>query len=98
MSPAVEEVPGGVLVKVRAAPGASRDGVAGLHGNALKVRVTAPPERGKANAAIARVLAEALGVRASTVRVHRGEASRDKWVLVEGLDLADLRARLAALG
>ena len=48
---------------VKVVPKASRDGVAGWLGDALKVCVTAPPERGKANAAVERVVAHALGVR-----------------------------------
>jgi uncharacterized protein (TIGR00251 family) len=90
-------VDGGVQLSVRAQPKASRDRVVGLHGDALKVAVTAPPTGGKANRAIAKVLAKALGVRASAVAVVAGHASRDKTVRVLGLSLEDASQRLAAL-
>ncbi len=70
----------GTIVPVRAQPGARKDAVLGERGGALRVAVSAPPERGKANAAIQDVLAEALGVRASQVGLISGETSRDKAV------------------
>jgi uncharacterized protein (TIGR00251 family) len=85
----------GVLLPVKAKPGARADAVAGEHGGALRVRVTAPPEDGKANAAIARLLAEALGLKRAQVALHSGAASRDKRFLVTGVSADDLRARLA---
>jgi uncharacterized protein (TIGR00251 family) len=65
-----------------------RDGV-------LRVRVTAPPVDGEANAAVARLLARALRVAPSTVAVIRGGRSRDKHVRITGLSEAELRRRLA---
>jgi uncharacterized protein len=64
-----------ILVKVKAKPGARADRVAGLRGDSLLVEVRAAPERGKANEAIARVLAEALDLRASSVALKSGAAS-----------------------
>ncbi len=84
----------GALLRVRAAPGASRDRVAGLHANALKVAVCAAPERGKANQAIIRVLAKALGLRRSQLSVRSGSTSRDKQLLVEGVNAAELAERV----
>ncbi|MGQ9589325.1 MAG: DUF167 domain-containing protein [Planctomycetota bacterium] len=84
-------------MKVRAQPAASRDGVVGMHGDALKVAVSASPERGKANAAIERVVADALGLRASCVRMVSGERSRDKWLSVTGLDAGEAKRRLARI-
>lgn len=63
----------------------------------LKVRVTAPPVDGKANAALIAVLAEALGVSKSHFRIAGGETARNKRVEVEG-DAEALARRLAALG
>jgi uncharacterized protein (TIGR00251 family) len=62
-----------VLVWVKAVPGASRDEIAGVLGGRLKVRVAAPPEGGKANRAIAMLLARAIGVKAGRVS-HRERA------------------------
>jgi uncharacterized protein (TIGR00251 family) len=81
---------------IKVIPSASRDEVAGWLGDALKVRVAAPPERGKANAAVVRVIAAALGVRAECVRVVSGAASPRKIVEISGLAEAEVRARLSA--
>ena len=89
-------VDGGIQFAVRAQPKASRNAVVGLHGDALKVAVTAAPAGGKANKGIERVVAEALGVRASAVSVVAGLTARDKVVRVDGLAEADLRRRLSS--
>jgi len=60
----------------------------------LKVRVRAQPIEGQANAALERLLAKALGVKAAEVRVARGGASRLKAVEIDGLSLEEVRARL----
>ncbi len=80
---------------VRMQPRASRSGIDGIHGDALKVRVQAPPVDGAANAALVTVLAEALGVREGAVQVVAGLASRIKVVEVLGVTRAEV---LAALG
>jgi hypothetical protein len=85
------------LVRLRVQPRASRDEIVGWQDDALRVRVTAPPVDGDANAAVRRVVARALGVAPSAVALVRGERSRDKVVRVAGLSLADVRARLAAV-
>ncbi len=84
----------GSTLKVSVAPGASREGIVGAYGDALKVAVREPPEKGRANEAVERLLAEALGVRKGDVAVVRGRASRSKVVLFRGLGEAELRARL----
>ena len=67
-----------------------------MHGTALKVAVRAVAEKGRANEAVLRLLADALGVPVLQVDLVAGTASRDKVVVVRGLDAAELRARLAA--
>jgi uncharacterized protein (TIGR00251 family) len=94
---AIRATPEGATLKVRVAPGASREGVLGAHGDAIKVAVREPPEKGRANDALTRLLAAALGCRPSDVRVLRGHASRDKVVLFHGIDEAELRARVGRL-
>lgn len=86
---------GAVLIAVKAVPGAKRDQVAGVLGERLKVRVSQPPEDGKANRAICALLAKELGIRLSAVRVMRGESSAEKVVRVEGIELAVVDARFA---
>lgn len=83
------------VIAIKVVPGATRDGVAGWLGDALKVRVAAPPERGRANAAVVRVLAEALGVPESAVRIVSGATSARKQVEIAGLDEAAIRERIA---
>jgi uncharacterized protein (TIGR00251 family) len=75
-------------------PGASRSGVTGWLGDMLKVRVTAPAERGKANAAVEALLAKALGVAKDGVRVVSGMTSPRKVVEIAGLSEAEVRSRL----
>jgi uncharacterized protein (TIGR00251 family) len=81
---------GSVLLAVQVQPGAARSGVAGRHGDALKLRIAAPAERGKANAAVARFLADAIGLRARQVEIVGGTTSRRKRVRLEGADVGRL--------
>ena len=85
----------GTVLAVHAQPGAKRNAVLGTR-RALRVAVTAPPEKGKANAAIGAVLAESLGCRSSQIALISGETSRRKRFLVIGVTPDDLRRRLAA--
>jgi uncharacterized protein (TIGR00251 family) len=84
------------LLAVRVQPGASTDAILGWQGRALRVRVSAPAREGRANAAVARLLAEALGVPPSTVELARGAAGRDKLFRLRTLDTSAARARLGA--
>ena len=81
-------------MRVRVQPRASRNEIVGWRADALGVRVTVPPVEGRANAAVAALVAGALGVPPSAVQVVRGERGRDKWLRVAGLTPADVRARL----
>ncbi len=94
---AIGATPEGATLKVRVAPGASREGILGPYGDALKVAVREPPEKGRANEAVARMLAAALGMKARDVEVVRGHASRDKVVLFRGLGEPELRARVGGI-
>lgn len=80
-----EDGEGAALLRVRAIPGAKREGIAGVVGGRLKVKVSAPAEAGKANAAICAVIASALGVRARDVSVASGAASAEKTLRIEGV-------------
>ena len=91
----IEERDGGVCFSVRAAPGAHRDGIVGRLGTALKIAVTAAPERGKANQRILAVLARVLGVPGRSIMLVSGSSSRDKKVLVRDLSRAQVLDRLA---
>ena len=71
-------------------PRAGRDEIVGWAAGELAIRVTAPPDEGRANAAACRVLAHALGVPKSAVAVVRGAKSRHKVLAVDGLSAEDL--------
>lgn len=77
-------------------PNARASAVAGLHGDALKVRIAAPPVDDKANAALIDFLHDLLGVPAATIRVRRGAHGRRKIVEIANADAA-LLARLQGL-
>src|SRR5262249_54579734 len=79
-------------ITLRVAPGAAATGVVGRHGDAWKVRVAQPAESGRANAAVVKLLAEALSV--GRGEVVAGHASRDKMVAVAGLARDDIDAAL----
>lgn len=70
-------------LRVRVRPGAARDETAGMDGDALRIRVQAPPVEGRANQRACAFLAELFGVPKSRVRIARGQRSRTKRVLVE---------------
>lgn len=83
----------GVVLTLHIQPGAKRTECAGLHGEALKIRLAAPPVDGKANEALIAFLSKALGVPKSRVDLISGETSRAKRVRVAGVDAeAVLRA------
>lgn len=90
----VRPVAGGVRLPVRVQPRASRNEVAGIHGGALKLRLTAAPVEGAANAACLELLAERLAVPRGRLRIVAGHQGRDKVVEVEGLTPAEVAARL----
>jgi uncharacterized protein (TIGR00251 family) len=85
-------------LKLRVSPGARRPGIAGRHGDAWKVRVSEPPEDGRANEAVLRLLAQALDVPRATVALVSGHSSRDKVVELDGLEQAQTERLLAAAG
>ncbi|MGH9869228.1 MAG: DUF167 domain-containing protein [Candidatus Polarisedimenticolia bacterium] len=88
---------GGCRLKVRVKPAAKQDTLIGPYAGALKMTVVAPPERGKANDAVARVLAGALNLGTSRVKVVSGFTSPQKVVFIEGCSPDDVRARLKAM-
>lgn len=93
----LEEHPKGVIVPVKAQPGARRNGLAGEHVGALKVQVTQAPERGKATDAVLETIADALGLKHSQVSLLSGATSPQKRVLVSGISLAVLSERLRSV-
>jgi hypothetical protein len=79
---------------VRLTPRGGRDALTGVRDGVVQARVAAPPVDGKANAALCKLLARALGVPRTAVTVVRGQTAREKVVRVEGISTADAHARL----
>lgn len=88
--------PDGILLPVRAQPGARFSGIRGEHNGVLKVAVTQVAEKGKANDALLQVLAKALDLKRSQVELVSGATDRDKRFLLRDIALEDLQARIAA--
>jgi len=84
----------GVRFAVHVQPRAKKPGIDGTHGDALRVRVQAPPVDGAANDAVIAVIADALGVPRRAVRIASGLSGRQKLVDVDGIDASAATARL----
>ena len=92
----VQQQNGTVRFRIRVSPRASKNEVGGVHGDALRVRITAPPVDGAANRAIVKLLSKRLGVAKSAVRIVQGQSGRDKLVEVEGVEVSQLYALLTS--
>jgi len=82
-------------LQIKVVPGSSRDCVAGWLGAILKIRVSAAPERGKANAAVERILTRALRLPKESVRITSGKTSAQKTVEIDGLEHEEVVCRLS---
>src|SRR5205809_7153053 len=83
-------------LRLRVAPGAARASVVGRHGDAWKVRVAAPPEGGRANDAVVRLLADALALPREAVTLVSGHGARDKIVELAGVGPEQIERRLSS--
>jgi uncharacterized protein (TIGR00251 family) len=95
MTTAIREDAGGVTLDVLVQPRASRARLGPVHGDRIKIAVTAPPVDGEANAAVIDLVARALGVARGAVEVVAGASSRRKTVRVRGVSRAATEAALA---
>ncbi len=93
----LEKTGAGLVLRVKAHPGARRQGISGAHNGALKVEVTAAPEKGKANKAIIKVLAAALDLPRSNLAIIAGETSGNKKVLISNAEQSAINDKLAQL-
>ncbi len=84
-----------VRLSLKVVPGASSEGVAGWLEDTLKVRVRAPAERGKANAAIEELVAGALGIAVRRFRIVAGKTSARKTMQISGRSLTEVYSRLS---
>lgn len=79
---------------LRVSPGATRSRIVGKHGDGWKIHVTAPPDDGRANAAVVRLIADTVSVSRGAVSVVSGHGSKDKIVELAGIELARVERRL----
>ena len=94
MSLRIESDGTAVRLWIKAVPGSSRDQVAGVLGDRLKVRVSAPAEDGRANQAICKTIANALKIKPKKVTIESGQTNPEKIVRIEGLAVESVRALL----
>jgi len=87
---------GAAAFTVRVVPRASRNEIAGIQEDMIRIRLTAPPVEGAANKALVKFLANALGVSKRDIEIVTGHSGRQKVVSVHGLSPQDLKARLEA--
>ena len=86
----MREANGRVRFSVRVQPRASSDAIAGIHGDALKIRLTAPPVDGAANERLVNFLADIFAVPRRAIKILAGETSRSKIVEIEGVTERDV--------
>jgi uncharacterized protein (TIGR00251 family) len=94
----ITDAESGAAFPVRVIPRASRNEVEGIIGNALKVRVTAPPVEGAANKALIELLAEQLRIRKSQIEIVAGQTSQHKMISIVGLSPSEVEKRLLEKG
>ena len=82
------------LLKLHVTPRGSKNEILGWRDDVLCVKITAPPVEGAANAAVSKLIADALGVRKSQVELVAGEKSREKTIRVRGLSQEEVRSRV----
>src|SRR5258707_5131367 len=91
----LQQTSAGVILPIHAQPGARKNGITGVHAGRLKVAVTRAPEKGKANQALVKLLAELLDLKRSQISLVAGQTSNHKKFLISGADLPTLQTRLA---
>jgi uncharacterized protein YggU (UPF0235/DUF167 family) len=87
----------GVRLRLRVKPGGRHQRLIGAYGGALKLEVSAAPEKGRANAAVIRLLSDALGLQRQRVEIVAGASSQDKVAVLTGCSVEEIMARLASV-
>ena len=93
----IEQTDSGIVISVKAQPAAQRNAIVGTHAGMLKVAVTQAPDKGKANEAVADVMADQLELHRSQLQLISGATSRQKRFLVTGVSLDELQQRIEQL-
>lgn len=89
-TPGGNDEDGTVVFRLHVQPGAGKTAIVGRHGDAIKVRVAAPPEGGRANDAVVALVAQSFDVKLAAVSLTSGESSRAKKVQIDGISLAEV--------
>lgn len=90
------DTPAGAVLSLRLVPRAANNAIVGPHGDALKIRLCAPPVDGAANTALIKFLSDALSIPRARVQIMSGQTSRSKRVLLAGVNANDIRERVDA--
>ncbi len=85
-----------IKVRLKVVPSVSSSGIVGWLGDSLKVRVTAPPEKGKANRAVRELVAKAAGIKTEHTTIIAGESSPNKTIELCGLTEAEFKQRISS--
>src|SRR5271157_3725610 len=88
----IKETEDGVILQVHVVPRSAKSEIAGVQGDALKLRITAPPVEGQANAECVRFLSDILGIKKKQVRILSGHKSKKKTVAIEGIGRKEVEA------
>jgi uncharacterized protein (TIGR00251 family) len=81
------KVKDGIIIQVRVIPRSSKKQIAGVEGNAIKIKLTAPPVEGAANEQLIELLSEILNTKKGNIEILKGDSSRYKTVKIKGVDL-----------
>ena len=84
----------GIIISVKVVPGSSRDRIVGVLGNSLKITTSTAPERGKANQAVTKTLAKALGINTRNVKLISGKTGAQKKFAISEISCSDVRRKL----
>ena len=82
----VDETERGIILSIRVIPKSSRNEIRGVSNGSLQIKITAPPEKGMANKECIKFLAKKFGVNFSSLSIIKGEKSREKRIMIEGID------------
>jgi len=82
-------------LSVKVVPGSSRDQIVGWLGDALKIKVVAPPEKGRANDAVVELLSKALGISSSDIQIESGHSSPSKVIAIMNMDDEKIKSSFA---
>ena len=88
----IKETGDGIILRVHVVPRSAKSEFAGIQGDALKLKITAPPVEGQANAECIRFLSDILGIKKKQVKILSGHRSKKKTIAIEGIGRKDVEA------